>query len=432
MKEQIYGYFAFISYKREDEEWAKWLQYEFEHYKLPSTLNGRKDIPNVFRPIFRDTEELSAGNLPRQIHEALKASAHLVVVCSPQSAQSEWVNKEINEYITIGKEIGINNVDRIFPFIVGGQPHAKNPAEECFPESIRTISKDQERIGGNINETGRDKAFVKILSGMIGVRFNELWNRYEREKIEQEQQKREERNRLLILESRFLSEKARDLVEKGDSYLAQLLALEALPKKLGDCDERPYCQEAEATLRIACDKNSAIIHEDVSAINHLCFNPNGEQLVSVADNTISIWDVKTGTKKHTFIEPGTTFRFENCITLVEYAIFSPSGEQIISAAEDDTVRIWDIDTGQEKCLFEGHIVACSPNGELIATVTLDEHIHIWNVETGKELQKINGHPKIERARNKGIKIALATAREYSSTKYISKLNSFIIDRNKKN
>lgn len=28
---------------------------------------------------------------------------------------------------------------------------------------------------------------------------------------------------------------------------------------------------------------------------------------------------------------------------------------------------------------------------------------------------------IERARNKGIKIALATAREYSSTKYISKL-----------
>lgn len=33
-------YYAFISYKREDEEWAAWLQHEFEHYRLPSTLNG--------------------------------------------------------------------------------------------------------------------------------------------------------------------------------------------------------------------------------------------------------------------------------------------------------------------------------------------------------------------------------------------------------
>ena len=29
-------YFAFISYKREDEEWAKWLQHKLEHYKSPA------------------------------------------------------------------------------------------------------------------------------------------------------------------------------------------------------------------------------------------------------------------------------------------------------------------------------------------------------------------------------------------------------------
>ena len=67
-------YYAFISYKREDEEWAAWLQHEFEHYRLPSTLNGRPDLPTEFGPIFRDVDELSAGNLPAQIHEALEAS----------------------------------------------------------------------------------------------------------------------------------------------------------------------------------------------------------------------------------------------------------------------------------------------------------------------------------------------------------------------
>jgi len=101
-------------------------------------------------------------------------------------------------------------------------------------------------IGGNVNETGRDKAFIKTLAGMLRIRFDELWQRYEKEKIEEERRKREERNRLQLIQSRFLAEKATDLADRGDSYLARLLALQALPKRLGDPEDRPYCPEAEA------------------------------------------------------------------------------------------------------------------------------------------------------------------------------------------
>ena len=45
-------YFAFISYKREDEEWAIWLHHELENYHLPAILNGREDLPSKFRPVF--------------------------------------------------------------------------------------------------------------------------------------------------------------------------------------------------------------------------------------------------------------------------------------------------------------------------------------------------------------------------------------------
>ena len=45
-----YDYYAFISYKREDEGWAKWLQHKLEHYRLPSKLNGRTDLPREIRP----------------------------------------------------------------------------------------------------------------------------------------------------------------------------------------------------------------------------------------------------------------------------------------------------------------------------------------------------------------------------------------------
>ena len=185
-------YYAFISYKREDEEWAAWLQHEFEHYRLPSTLNGRPDLPTEFGPIFRDVDELSAGNLPAQIHEALEASAHLIVVCSPLSAKSEWVNKEVSDFIEIGRRKGIDNIDNIFPFIVEGTPHAARAAEECFPAILRDLPASRERIGGNVNETGRDKAFIKTLAGMLRIRFDELWQRYEKEKIEEERRKRDE------------------------------------------------------------------------------------------------------------------------------------------------------------------------------------------------------------------------------------------------
>ena len=57
-------FYAFISYKREDERWARWLQHRLEHYRLPANLNGRTDLPKEIRPIFRDTSELLPGNLP--------------------------------------------------------------------------------------------------------------------------------------------------------------------------------------------------------------------------------------------------------------------------------------------------------------------------------------------------------------------------------
>lgn len=176
MMEENKEYYAFISYKREDEKWAKWLQHKLEHYKLPSNLNGSTDLPREIRPVFRDTSELNPGNLPQQIRDALAASKHLIVICSPRSAQSEWVNKEVETFIAMRKQ------DCIIPFIIDGRPYAENPVEECFPPTIRNLPKEQELLGANITEMGRDAAAVKTVAQMFGVRFDTLWKRYEREK----------------------------------------------------------------------------------------------------------------------------------------------------------------------------------------------------------------------------------------------------------
>ena len=49
-----YTNIAFISYKREDEKWAKWLQKNLEHYKLPTEYWIFKHYDN-YNDIFQYT-----------------------------------------------------------------------------------------------------------------------------------------------------------------------------------------------------------------------------------------------------------------------------------------------------------------------------------------------------------------------------------------
>lgn len=169
------SYYAFISYKREDEQWAEWLQHKLEHYRLPANLNGRTDLPREIRPVFKDTSELIPGNLPRQIREALEMSRYLIVICSPRSAASEWVNREVEAFIGMGRN------EQIIPFIIEGKPFADDAGDECFPLALRALPSEQELLGADVNEQGRDAAAVKVVARMFDIQFDVLWQRYERE-----------------------------------------------------------------------------------------------------------------------------------------------------------------------------------------------------------------------------------------------------------
>lgn len=175
--ENSYEYFAFISYKREDEKWAKWLQKKLESYRLPTAIRKENpNLPNKIRPVFRDQSELSGGNLKAEIEKGLNGSKYLIVICSPRSAKSTWVSKEVQHFIDQGRE------EYIIPFIVGGTPNASNPEDECFPEGLRQLTGEKEILGININEMGRDAATIKVIARMFDLRFDSLWQRHEKAK----------------------------------------------------------------------------------------------------------------------------------------------------------------------------------------------------------------------------------------------------------
>lgn len=327
-------YFAFISYKREDEELAIWFHHELENYHLPMTLKGRDDLPTTFRPVFRDVDELKAGNLPEQIYNALAASTYLIVICSPHSATSDWVNKEILDFINIGKIKGVDNVKNIFPFIVDGTPHSKNKSEECFPQALLELPKNLERIGGNVHESGRDKAFVKIMAGMLpNVAFDELWNRYEHEKAEKERKEREEREKFLRIQSRLVGEKA--ITIQNNTSFAQRVALEVLPEDLSN-PNRPLTIEAERALRQSSVHCKIICKGHQLDIYDIAFTSDGKQMASISsDSTIKIWDTTTGTLLSTI---PSRHSFGECIT------YSPDDKVLLAIYGDETMVFWDLKT----------------------------------------------------------------------------------------
>lgn len=169
-------YYAFISYKREDEKWAKWLQNKLEHYKFPTNLNGRTDLPKNIRPTFRDVTDLSPGLLAEEIDKALRSSEWLIVICSPRSAKSPWVCKEAQTFIDLGR------ADHIIPFVIEGNPFSKDSSTECYPEALLNLTDGRELLAANINEMGREAASIKVVARMFNLRFDTLWQRYEREK----------------------------------------------------------------------------------------------------------------------------------------------------------------------------------------------------------------------------------------------------------
>jgi len=194
-------FWAFLSYSHSDTKETEWLHKSLESFKVPPALVGTESrtgvVPRRIFPVFRDRDELpTSADLGANLHSALSNARYLVVVCSPRSAKSIWVNAEV-EYF---KKIHGNS--NVLCLIVGGTPGGTGDGEdaECFCPALRhhinpdgSVGQPAEPIAADLrdNKDGRLRAFLKIVAGILGVDFDALYQR----------EKRRQRQRLLVLAS---------------------------------------------------------------------------------------------------------------------------------------------------------------------------------------------------------------------------------------
>jgi len=125
----------------------------------------------------------------------------------------------------------------------------------------------------------------------------------------------------------------------------------------------------------------------IKTVRSVAWSPDGTQLATAGlDDTVIIWNPQTGEEER---------RFPDLIG-VEALTFLPDGLSLAMAGPDSFVRIWNIENNSLIAELRGHTapvltIDVSTNGDLLATAGSDRTIRLWRAEDWSLMRVLEGH-----------------------------------------
>lgn len=316
MSEEKRKYSAFISYKHGDLDTfvAENLHKAIETFKVPRNIKKQIGNKKVER-VFRDKDELPiSSNLADNITQALQNSEYLIVICSPRTPESYWVQKEIETFI------GMHGRERVLAVLIEGEP------QESFPEMLQFTEVERKAEDGSVqiervpieplaadlraeSRSGVKKLMkteiLRIMAPLLGCSYDDLRQRHRERRMRRvigvsigvsacfvafgiySAYNTMKINQQYVIkqmnQSRYLAETSQRILSEGDRELAIRIALEALPEYEG-ADDRPYVPEAEYALSEALGVYSA--GQYYEAERKLTTDGNIEEIVVSLDQSL--------------------------------------------------------------------------------------------------------------------------------------------------
>lgn len=341
-------YNAFISYRHhpDDIRVAAEIHKGLERFKVPKAIKKR----SAPMRLFRDKEELPiTSHLTDDIGLALENSDFLVVICSPHTKESVWVQREIETFLKT------HSRDKILTVLAAGEPYDVIPEillheDVVDPLTGQIVRREIEPLSCDWRMKKRKairEELPRLAAPLLGCAYDELRQRQRQYRMrrtiaffsaalvaavslmiyfihtsiqiqranddlhaanvqirEANVQIQDNLDQALRNQSEYLASAADTNLDDGDRLTAIALALEALP---GEDNVRPYVAAAERSLSNALgtyDAREKVVAQGAYIVDNLVkdfkLTEDGKQIYILdSRNVITVWDVATFQKLHT-------------------------------------------------------------------------------------------------------------------------------------
>ena len=248
--------------------------------------------------------------------------------------------------------------------------------------SIFAINASAERNRANANAERADKKADEADHNAIKAKSNSLMAQRKTKEAEEERSRAEKQ----LLQARTakyaiqIGLAQRDIAESNYADAEDLL--DGCARDLRGWEYR--------YLRNVVNKRRTVFLGHAGRVLSVAFSPDGQRIVSGgADRMMKVWDVESGQERLTL--KGLTHG-------VNSVAFSPDGQRIVAGSFEGTVKVWDATTGKETLTLNGDrrwcgSVAFSPDGQRIVSGGRDAMVKVWDVENGQERLTLKGHTR---------------------------------------
>ena len=142
------------------------------------------------------------------------------------------------------------------------------------------------------------------------------------------------------------------------------------------------------SLTRAGGSTKAILKGHRGSVKAVVVTPDGRRAVSASrDNTLRLWDLDSGRSLQIL---------EGHSGPVSDVVITPDGRRAVSASDDNTLRVWDLDSGRSLQILQGHSgrvfdVVITPDGRRAVSASWDHTLRVWDLDSGRSLQIFEGH-----------------------------------------
>jgi WD40 repeat protein len=199
----------------------------------------------------------------------------------------------------------------------------------------------------------------------------------------------EAKHQLLRSESFRFALQAKMLLANDVNSNPELAALLSIMSTRG-LNNKEYLPEADAALVESMEHlytvRTFIGHTD--EVMGIAVSSDGQYLATGSeDNTVKIWEIQTGNLARTL---------EGHESWVSDVAFSSDGRYVLTGSFDNTAKIWDLASGEAVFTLSDHAdtilgVAYSPDGAFVLTGSRDTTAKLWDAVTGREIRSFAGH-----------------------------------------